>query len=339
MGGGDAQQLMTVQATKVLPETSGSAQRLLSYKLVIAENMEQDDKQLSTARVASLAATANAPIETAYGWAEQLPKIYSILAPMGSVLPVPLIAQLAGNMAPTWIDSEAQRNALNEGLGMKTPQPEFWKPLGELTSGLSSDDKVWLLADLVPLFGGSAEVDAALQQVPSLLEDVQAIVRETVPEFALVTEEIEGESAEKRDRKAADQLEDVQLLAADLVVVDYLSHRRAELREPFLAWVRSRDAAFLTETLEARKDYKTSTSADGIAAFADDADSAEYKRVEDMLNVIVGNQARYRRDLIEQYRNDANDGSDDDTPSGGGDVSESQTPSRDYSETRGPVRL
>jgi hypothetical protein len=106
----------------VLPETSGSVQRLLSYKLVIAENMEQDDKQLSTARVASLAATASAPIETAYGWAEQLPKIYSILAPMGTVLPVPLIAQLAGNMAPTWIDSEAQRNALNEGLGMKTPQ-------------------------------------------------------------------------------------------------------------------------------------------------------------------------------------------------------------------------
>ena len=127
----------------------------------------------------------------------------------------------------------SQVAALQEGLGLTTPQPAFWQPMGELTSALSSDDKVWLLADLAPLFASEAD-SAFLEGAVPVLEKVQARLREAVPEFALEADD-DGAVAASLTPK---QLEGLQLLSVDLLTVDYLVHGRADLEEPFLEWVR-----------------------------------------------------------------------------------------------------
>ena len=129
----------------------------------------------------------------------------------------------------------SQVAALQEGLGLTTPQPAFWQPMGELTSALSSDDKVWLLADLAPLFGSESDAEFLNGAVP-VLEAVQASLRERVPEFALE----EDEEGVVKSSLTPKQLEGLQLLSVDLLTVDYLVHGRADLEGPFLEWVARR---------------------------------------------------------------------------------------------------
>ena len=88
-----------------------SLQRQMLARLFIAPNMEQDDKQLCCARLDMLAKRAGVDAATACGWASQLPSMYEILKPMATVLPVPLLAQLASNMAPKWTNSATQVTA------------------------------------------------------------------------------------------------------------------------------------------------------------------------------------------------------------------------------------
>ena len=238
----------------------------------------------------------------------------------------------------------SQVAALQEGLGLTTPQPAFWQPMGELTSALSSDDKVWLLADLAPLFASEAD-SAFLEGAVPVLEKVQARLREAVPEFALEADD-DGAVAASLTPK---QLEGLQLLSVDLLTVDYLVHGRADLEEPFLEWVtrradmdpsgarnlgpsplsrslrwvNTREPSWLSAQLERRMNYK---DAEAEAAGADGA----ALQVEQMLQTIVANQNRYRREIVEWQKmaeEAEKSGGDGDKPSA----------SRDYTETRGPV--
>ena len=99
--------------------------------------------------------------------------LYDILRPMEGALPMAIRASLVANLAPALAapgaDGPALEAALREGLGLDPPRETFWKPLGALTSGLSAEDKIWLLVDLVPCFarpdGPLAEAAAGLPAV------------------------------------------------------------------------------------------------------------------------------------------------------------------------------
>ena len=68
--------------------------------------VDGEDTKQQVARIGRGVARA-----TACGWAAQLPSMYEILKPMATVLPVPLLAQLASNMAPKWTNSATQVTA------------------------------------------------------------------------------------------------------------------------------------------------------------------------------------------------------------------------------------
>ena len=55
----------------------------------------------------------------------------------------------------------AQINNMKMGLGLGKPSKDFWAPVGKLTAAMAPEDKVNLLAYIVPRFGsGDAAQDA-----------------------------------------------------------------------------------------------------------------------------------------------------------------------------------
>ena len=109
-----------------------------------------------------------------------------------------------------------------------------------------------------------------MQAIP-VLEEVQRILGDRMAE--LVVEEGDDGANEM----TAKQREMMQLLAADLLTVDYLPSASSDAREPFLKWVGSLEPAWFSTALEKRQNYKD----------AADVGSAETEvlRVEEMLKV------------------------------------------------------
>jgi len=179
---------------------------------------------------------------------KELAPLYETLSPMVKVLPVPIRACLAANLAPALAregaDKARMAAALKEGLGLDTPQEAFWKPVGSLTSKLIAEDKIWLLLDFVPFFA-TPEAEAKLKHFPEVLNATQAAVKATVPDLS--------ES-------------DVQLLAVDLAVTDYLGTATDDAgisprldMNGFLPWVKELAPYQLREVLEERKAFSASS--------------------------------------------------------------------------------
>ena len=71
------------------------------------------------------------------------------------------------------------------GLGLRTPSKEFWQPIGEKTAAMDPEDKVNLLAYLVPRFGsGNPEQDVALGSFVSGLVPTFEVIRAKVPDLS-----------------------------------------------------------------------------------------------------------------------------------------------------------
>lgn len=170
--------------------------------------------------------------------AAYLEDIYEALEPMKlKVLPVPIVAMLAANLAPAFADPGADRaalmEALKEGLGLSPPQETFWKPLGALTKDLIAEEKIWLLVDFVPFFA-TPEKAARLQLVPGILEQAIEAVQGIVTDLEPV---------------------DAQLLAADLTITDFLLKADDPDGAPFLTWLNGLAPFQLRDILEERKAF------------------------------------------------------------------------------------
>ena len=121
------------------------------------------------------------------------------------------------------------------GLGLRTPSPEFWAPVGQLTNAMEAEEKINLLAHIVPRFGsGNPYQEAALQAFVSGLKPTFAYIRQVCPSLP--------ES-------------DVQLLGTELLAAEVLHPYRSS-RSEFAAWLSSLTEDELLDLVKARKQLK-----------------------------------------------------------------------------------
>jgi len=289
----------------------------LDAELWAAEAMDEDDKRLSATRILAAlkkeaddfeAVDSSVEETLALSSAMALRKIYEIVKPMSRVIATPLLAQLAANLAPRWnLTSKDQPAALRQGLGLDAPKDTFWKPLGELTAALTIDDKLWLMADLVPLFNehtyptttttiaGGTTTDGNRLPV-ALAPVVPTLLPRTVAHLSKSLTDPKGQVTET----------DVQLLAVDLIARDYLPDAALKCRsiddaddaaESFLAWLTTLAEADLKAALDERRGFRDAAETkfklaemDPETAKRDADDLKRAKRVEDMLNDIAQRQ-------------------------------------------------
>lgn len=127
------------------------------------------------------------------------------------------------------------------GLGLRTPSKEFWEPVGQLTSAMNAEDKVNLLAHLVPRFGSG---------VPSQDEALAAFVSGMRPTFVQI-----------RLKCPSLTESDVQLLGTELLAAEVLKPGRSS-REDFAKWLAALTEVELTAILNNRKKPKLEANAE-----------------------------------------------------------------------------
>jgi len=234
-GIGKGQPLYVVHSTRSAFPTRGPAISLIEAALWESEVMEPDERRLCSERLNALVKDAETDdertkiVESASG----LDSLYEILSPMKKVLPMPIMSMLASNLAPSWTNSGPQQSALREGLGLETPRDLFWKPLGEQTSDISAEDKIWLLVDVIPFFADASNEDR-LVKLPNMIAQARDIITEKVQDL---------------------EAKDVQLLAMDLAITDFLNVKDEEARNGFIPWLKDVPPYKLREFLESRKNY------------------------------------------------------------------------------------
>jgi len=111
----------------------------------------------------------------------------------------------------------------------------FWKPMGEATSDMEPEDKVILLAHLVPKFGKGAEGDRCLQDFVTGLEPTFAAIRAKCPSLPSA---------------------DVQLLGSEFLAAEVLVVPPASSKVSFAAWVTEMSSEEMVDILEQRKAFK-----------------------------------------------------------------------------------
>ena len=127
-----------------------------------------------------------------------------------------------------------------EGLGLKPPSKEFWKPVGTLTSAMTPNDKVNLLAHIIPRFGsGDAAQEEALEAFVSGLKPTFEVVQSKCPDMS------KG---------------DVQLLGTELLASEVLTPGRSSRKE-FAVWLEALSAEDLEKMLSKRNEIQLDAEA------------------------------------------------------------------------------
>lgn len=128
---------------------------------------------------------------------------------------------------------------VHAGLGLRTPSPEFWQPVGETTANMVIEDKINLLAYLVPRFGsGNPEQEEALV----------AFATGLTPTFSLIRSKCPGMPES-----------DIQLLGTELLSSEILIPGRSTKQE-YAAWLGAMSESDLKEILAARKQVNEASS-------------------------------------------------------------------------------
>ena len=100
---------------------------------------------------------------------------------------------------------------------MRKPSVDFWAPVGQFTSSLDIEDKINLLAYIVPCFGSNDPAqEQALQDFASGLKPTMALIRSKCPDL--------------RDA-------DVQLIATEFLAAEVLKPTSKTSREDFAKWI------------------------------------------------------------------------------------------------------
>lgn len=292
--------LFVVQADKAQSVRPGDgALAVMDAALWAIPYAEEEDKRLFATRVLSLLRELRLDDQEAESIAlkaaKAAPAIYESLAPMSTVIATPLLAQLAAAVAPTWNpESSAQRAALREGLGLDAPRELFWKPLGQLTTALTVDDKLWLLADLLPLFDDAVYALNAETGLPLPLATLLD------PQVGALSAALDVCGSVLPDSPFTDR--DRQLLAIDIVARDFLPAAAVvtdlqgvnTASDDFKAWLQTLTRVDLEAFLDERKNYRQIAEEnaklaelDPEAAAAAAQDARRAAAVEAMLNDIA----------------------------------------------------
>ena len=159
------------------------------------------------------------------------------------------------------------------GLGLRTPSPGFWQPIGELTGAMDINDKINLLSYLVPRFGsGQAEQESALLAYASGLKPTFDCIRTKCPDMSEP---------------------DVQLLGTELLNAEILIPGRST-KEEFAAWLGTMTDAEMKEILSVRKGLNDESNSQ-LSAYKSQVEKDENERAEI--------RKRYEEQLAEARKN------------------------------------
>eukprot|EP00639_Heterosigma_akashiwo_P006018 CAMPEP_0194570156 /NCGR_PEP_ID=MMETSP0292-20121207/7584_1 /TAXON_ID=39354 /ORGANISM="Heterosigma akashiwo, Strain CCMP2393" /LENGTH=520 /DNA_ID=CAMNT_0039420549 /DNA_START=211 /DNA_END=1773 /DNA_ORIENTATION=- len=237
--GGAAQRVFVVQAQAVAPPTpEEDCDYYMLSRMTFAATMENGDKKLVAARMsAGWQRSDDAEEKAAFvRGAEMAGAVYETLSRISAdVIPNPLKAKCCSLLAPRYDPGNpAMKAELEQGLGLAEPSEEFWVPLGEATLNVGAEDKVMLIAELVPYLAGAADQKAACADMVRLLPGLADTIR--------------GKCPEMKDG-------DVELLAVDLTVTDLLP-APADRRATFAEWTQTLSTGAFEMFLDQRKNYK-----------------------------------------------------------------------------------
>lgn len=207
-------------------------EKYFKSKMWMLPTMEDRDKILVSPR---LKRTFKQQGDDALGERVQyLPKIYESLIKMDQfAFTFNMQAQLAVDLVsdPDFNGNDEQIVALKQGLGLRAPSEDFWGPIGTLTAGMNPEEKINLLAHLVPRFGsGNADQEECLQTFVSGLK----------PTFAFI-----------RSKCSSMSEAEVQLLGTELLAAEVLKPGRSS-RDEFAAWLAELSETELKAVLAAR---------------------------------------------------------------------------------------
>lgn len=192
-----------------------------------------------------------------------LPKVYQSLIKMDQFqFPFSLQSQLAANVVadPDFVANDQQLEALKMGLGLARPSKSFWEPVGRLTANMEPEDKVNLLAYIVPRFGSNRpEQEEALEAFVSGLKPTFQLIRSKCPEMS------EG---------------DVQLIGSELLAVEVLIPGRST-RSEFARWLSAMTQNEIKELLSKRKSSKDKAMSE-MREMQIERETAEEKRKEQL---------------------------------------------------------
>eukprot|EP00529_Nitzschia_sp_RCC80_P016511 CAMPEP_0113496322 /NCGR_PEP_ID=MMETSP0014_2-20120614/30062_1 /TAXON_ID=2857 /ORGANISM="Nitzschia sp." /LENGTH=678 /DNA_ID=CAMNT_0000390241 /DNA_START=42 /DNA_END=2078 /DNA_ORIENTATION=- /assembly_acc=CAM_ASM_000159 len=232
--------MYVVQATKAEQDEEIDEEdpaKSINSRMWMLPTMEDRDKKLVVPRLgrAYKVMKTNEQKDTIVDNLSLLPKIYEALIKMDQfAFTFQMQSQLAADLVldEDFTASDEQILALKQGLGLRTPSPEFWQPVGELTGDIDIYDKINLLAHLVPRFGsGDADQEEALLAFATGLKPTFDLIRSKSPDMS--------ES-------------DVQLLGTELLCAEILIPGRSTKAE-FAGWLNAMTEAEMKETLASRK--------------------------------------------------------------------------------------
>eukprot|EP00640_Fibrocapsa_japonica_P000093 CAMPEP_0113938004 /NCGR_PEP_ID=MMETSP1339-20121228/4449_1 /TAXON_ID=94617 /ORGANISM="Fibrocapsa japonica" /LENGTH=546 /DNA_ID=CAMNT_0000940931 /DNA_START=71 /DNA_END=1711 /DNA_ORIENTATION=+ /assembly_acc=CAM_ASM_000762 len=207
-------------------------------QLDTASQMVEDEKSLCVLRLTAMFERAKSQEEkdVILQTLENLPLTYNVLSEMsGSVIFPPFKAKAAVVLAKKYTGSEGMEDQLRQSLGLNPPSPEFWLPLGaNLTANMDVEEKMMLIAELVPLFEGSEDERSSLQEVIPTLKEAQEVLREQHPDW---------------------EAADTELLSTDLLLTDFVGMDSTN-RAAFLPWLKNLTPLQTQEFLDERKNYK-----------------------------------------------------------------------------------
>jgi len=258
--------LYAVQATKgYQDETIDEAdpEKSIDSKMWMLPTMEDRDKKLVVPRLGRSFSLTQNPVrkDAIKDHIQYLPKIYEALIKMDTfAFTFEMQSQLAADLVldPDFDANDEQIKSLKEGLGLRTPSPEFWQPVGELTAAMDINDKINLLSYIVPRFGsGNEEQEAALLTYASGLKPTFASIRSKCPELS--------ES-------------DVQLLGTELLNSEILIPGRST-KEEFAAWLGAMTASDMNSILSTRKGLNIESDTQ-LAAYKVQLEEEEERRAE-----------------------------------------------------------
>ena len=234
-----------VQATKMeeLDPTEGDVESVIRSRMWLMPTLEDRDKKLVAPRLSRAYDSLDGEDkERMMSHLNSLPAIYESLIKMdqfafGFSMQAQLAADLVGD--PDFVGSDEQIINMKMGLGLRRPSKDFWAPVGKLTGAMDPEDKVNLLAYIVPRTGsGDAAQEEALQAFVDGLEPTFDVVRSKIPTLSEA---------------------DVQLLGSELLAAEILIPGRST-REQFAQWIDALTAADLEFILAKRKSYKEEAS-------------------------------------------------------------------------------
>eukprot|EP00566_Odontella_aurita_P008415 CAMPEP_0113556372 /NCGR_PEP_ID=MMETSP0015_2-20120614/17222_1 /TAXON_ID=2838 /ORGANISM="Odontella" /LENGTH=655 /DNA_ID=CAMNT_0000457725 /DNA_START=272 /DNA_END=2239 /DNA_ORIENTATION=- /assembly_acc=CAM_ASM_000160 len=249
MGQKKGKSIFVVQATKAYQDDAVDAEdpeKSFKSKMWMVPTLESRDKMLVAPRLArAYVADSTSGKDIWSGKIEHtLPKVYESLIKMDQfVFTFSMQAQLAADLAtdPDFDANDEQIAALKMGLGLRTPSEEFWMPVGTQTANMDAEDKINLLAHVVPRFGSSdPDQEAALEAFVTALSPTFSVIRSKCPGLS------EGE---------------VQLIGSELLAGEVLRPGRST-REEFAIWLGELDESELTGYLKKRKSFKEVALAD-----------------------------------------------------------------------------